>query len=409
MQAHAKVAIYSCLLNAAFMGIKLGLGEVSGSLALRADAVHSLADVVSSLTIFVGIAISGRKTRTFPEGLYKVENLVALLSSLFIFYAAFKIGHEAVFGESLGSLQNTPLVVGGIVVIVTAAFFFSRYELKVGLQSGSPSLVADAKHVATDLLSTLVILVSVVGHHLGFAIDRYVAVFVAALVARIGYVILVDSLKVLLDATLDFATLDGIRKILEDHPDVMEVVFVGGRSSGRYRFVEIALILDTRLLREAHDITSHLEEQILDRWPDIDKILIHYEPERKDVLIVAVPLDVPAGEAPSEASILSDHFGEAPVFALISKQVRGGQVALKSSLHNPFVALERHKGVRVAELLADEGVDEVLTRTDLRGKGSGYALEALQVRTGITQAKNLDALLRALGQEVRPAGRRPAD
>jgi predicted Fe-Mo cluster-binding NifX family protein len=124
---------------------------------------------------------------------------------------------------------------------------------------------------------------------------------------------------------------------------------------------------------------------------------------------VAVPLDGPAGEAPSAASILSDHFGEAPVFALISKQVRGGQVALESSLQNPFVALERRKGVRVAELLADKGVDEVLTRTDLRGTGAGYALEALQVRTGITRAKNLDAVLRELGQELRPAGRPPAD
>lgn len=409
MQAHAKVAVYSCLLNTAFMGIKYWLGEASGSLALRADAIHSLADVVSSLTIFLGIAISGRKTRTFPEGLYKVENLVALLSSLFIFYAAFKIGHEAVQGESLGSLQNTHLVVGGIVVIVAAAFFFSRYELKVGLQTGSPSLVADAKHVATDLMSTLVILLSVVGHHLGFAIDRYVAIFVALLVARIGYVILVDSLKVLLEATLDYATLDGIRKILDDHPDVMEVVHVGGRSSGRYRFVEIALILDTRLVRDAHEVTSHLEEQIFDRWPDIDKILIHYEPEKKDVLLVAVPLEVPAGEAPCEASILSDHFGEAPVFALISKRVRGGQVALESALHNPFMDLDRQKGVRVAELLADEGVDEVLTRIDLRGKGAGYALEALQVHTGITAAKKLDAVLRALGQEAHPSRRPPAE
>jgi divalent metal cation (Fe/Co/Zn/Cd) transporter len=85
MNGYAKVAIYSCLVNAALMVAKYFLGEASGSLALKADAIHSLADVVSSLTIFLGIVIADRKTKIFPQGLYKVENLVAMLSSLFIF------------------------------------------------------------------------------------------------------------------------------------------------------------------------------------------------------------------------------------------------------------------------------------------------------------------------------------
>ncbi|HQN19109.1 MAG TPA: cation transporter, partial [Syntrophobacteraceae bacterium] len=77
------------------MTVKYLLGEVSGSMALKADAVHSLADVISSLSILGGILIADRKTKTFPLGLYKVENLVSLLSSLFIFFAAYEIAHEA--------------------------------------------------------------------------------------------------------------------------------------------------------------------------------------------------------------------------------------------------------------------------------------------------------------------------
>ena len=85
MVGYARVAAYSFLVNTLLMVAKYGLGIVSGSLALKADAIHSLADVVSALTIFLGIHISGRKTKTFPEGLYKVENLVALFSTFFIF------------------------------------------------------------------------------------------------------------------------------------------------------------------------------------------------------------------------------------------------------------------------------------------------------------------------------------
>ena len=114
---------------------------------------------------------------------------------------------------------------------------FSRYELKIALEVGSPSLVADARHVTTDLLASAVILVGIISTYLGWPVDRYVALLVAVLVARIGVEILVDTVKVLLDATLEYQTLDGIRKILESREEVKEVLTIGGRSSGRFKFV----------------------------------------------------------------------------------------------------------------------------------------------------------------------------
>lgn len=66
-----KIALLSCLVNGFLTSAKLFLCEISGSMALKADAVHSLADVVSSLSILGGILISDRKTKTFPLGLCK--------------------------------------------------------------------------------------------------------------------------------------------------------------------------------------------------------------------------------------------------------------------------------------------------------------------------------------------------
>lgn len=389
MHGHAKVAIYSCLVNFVLMVVKYWLGTISGSLALRADAIHSLADVISSFTIFAGIVIADRKTKTFPEGLYKVENLVAFFSSLFIFYAAYEIASEALLGESLGRIEQLPLVSGGILVIILVAFLFSRYELKVGLQVGSPSLVADAKHVTTDVLSSLVILFGIVGTYFGYDIDRYVALFVAVVVAHIGYQILVESLKVLLDATLDYPTLDGIRKILESNPDVTEVVSLGGRSSGRYKFVEVTLRMHIKLLREAHRITSQLEEEILDRWPNIDKILVHYEPEQKEFELVATPLDVPPAASPEPQSPVSGHFGEASYFGLVLKDLRKGTVSIEGFSENPFKTMERRKGVKVAEFLAEKGVDQVRIKADLEGTGAAYALEAMNIEVVRTDADTL--------------------
>ncbi|MDQ7785286.1 MAG: cation diffusion facilitator family transporter [Desulfomonilaceae bacterium] len=397
MNGHARVAIYSCILNAALVGIKLGLSNVSGSLALKADAIHSLADVVSSLAIFVGIVISGRKTKTFPEGLYKVENLVALFSSFFIFYAAFEIVHEAFVGESIDVIRHIPLVTGGILASMVVAFLFSRYELKVGLKVGSPSLVADAKHVTTDLLSSVVILAGVYTTWLGYSVDRYVAVFVAIIVVRMGYQIFIDAIKVLLDATLDYPTLDGIRRLALDHPGVSEVVNVGGRSSGRFKFVEMTLTTDERLLSRAHDHMSRLEEEILDQWPSIDRILIHYEPEQKDVRYIAVPLKDYAKDLQDHDPVIDDHFGEAPFFALIALSKQDGTVSVHEFIENPYKDLEHRKGIKAAELLGSFGVDEVRSRVSMEGKGASYALEALQIEIEPTDAETLGQLIAEVG------------
>jgi cation diffusion facilitator family transporter len=364
-------------------------------MALKADAVHSLADVVSSLSILGGILISDRKTKTFPFGLYKVENLVALSSSFFIFFAAYEIAKETLHAGHAGAIKNLGPVIAGVVFMLTTAYFYSRYELRVGLKAGSPSLVADAKHIATDIFSSLVILVAILGTYLGFPLDKYAAILVVALVLYTGLTILISSLKVLLDATLDYATLNEIRSALTSHPFVKSVTSLGGRNSGRYKFVEANVTVEARLLRDACAEVSHLEEDILDRWPDIDRILIHYEPEQKDFLKIATPVNTQAGlDSP-----LSDHFGEAPFFALLKKEMRTGNVAFETFIKNGFKNLERHRGVRAAEFLSQRDIDEVWTRVAIDGKGAGYALEALGIDVLTTEATTLGELMSEIAQE----------
>ena len=292
---------------------------------------------------------------------------------------------------------------------MAVAYLFSRYELRKGLEIGSPSLVADAKHVFTDLLSTFVILFSVLGHAFGYSIDQYVALFVAVLVARVGFHIMIDALKVLLDAGLDYQTLNSIRLILENHPDVVEVTSLGGRSSGRYKFVEATLKMETRLLRDAAEAVTHLEEEILDRLPNIDKILIQFEPLQKEFSLIAAPVETSEETPPDMDPRLSDHFGEAPYFAVLKKNLRKNEVVLQGFEKNPFVDLERKKGVKTAEFIADLDVDHVIVRKTLHGKGAGYTLEALYVDYSVTDAESLRDLIIDLEQSdpAHPAGMGP--
>ncbi len=281
VKSFAYVALLSAGFHVILVVLKYGLGILSGSIALRADAFHSLMDVLSSLGIFAGIKISERKSKIFPYGLYKVENLAALATSIFIFFAGYEIVKEAIYTSSTIVVSNIPITVLGLLVIVILVFLFSRYEAKIGKKVGSPSLVADAKHIGTDLLSTAGILIGLLVSLWKPNFDRYIAVVIAVLIARLGWTILVDSVKVLLDASIKNEMLDDIRKVFSNFPAAKDVTRLSGRCSGRFKFIEAEVILDVETLQDAHDVSSSIEEEIYDCFPEIDKILIHYEPAKK--------------------------------------------------------------------------------------------------------------------------------
>jgi cation diffusion facilitator family transporter len=281
-EAKAKSFAYVALLSAGFnvllVLLKYGLSILSGSIALRADAFHSLVDVLASLGIFVGIKISERKSNTFPYGLYKVENLAALATSLFIFFAAYETLKELIYAKPTIAASNISIAILGLIVIIAFMFLFSRYELKVGREAGAPSLVADAKHIGTDLLSSVGVLIALILSLWKPNFDRFVAVIIIILIARLGWTILADSVKVLLDASIKDEMLDDIRKVFFKFSSVKDVTKLSGRCSGRYKFIEAEMILDIEKLQDAHDISSSIEEEVYDCFPEVDKLLVHYEP-----------------------------------------------------------------------------------------------------------------------------------
>jgi len=280
-KSFAYVALLSAGFNVLLVLLKYGLSILSGSIALRADAFHSLIDVLASLGIFVGIKISERKSSGFPYGLYKVENLASLTTSLFIFFAAYEIVKEIIHADQTAVVSSIPMAILGLVGIIALMFFFSRYEMKVGKKAGSPSLVADAKHIGTDLLSSVGVLIGLLLSLWKPNFDRFIAVIIIILIARLGWTILSDSVKVLLDASIKGEMLEDIRKVFFNFSPVKEVTQLSGRCSGRYKFVEAEIILDIEKLQDAHDVASSIEEEIYDCFTEIDKIIIHYEPAKE--------------------------------------------------------------------------------------------------------------------------------
>jgi cation diffusion facilitator family transporter len=274
-----KISIYSIIVNTLLSIIKIVGGVLGGSTALVADGIHSLSDVAASVSVLAGIVISNKKVKEFPVGLYKVENLVALISAFAIFFAGYEIARDVFWEKVELKMTNFPLAIGAVIVSILITFFYSRWEKKKAQELNSPSLMADAEHVKTDFLVLLVVFVGVIAQYLGYPIIQKIAVGIIVLfIFHSGWEILVDAIKVLLDVSVDKETIEEVRKILEKEPMIAKINSIRGRNAGSFKFIHISIQLNTDSLKEAHRYVHELEEKIKNQIPEIERVNIHYEP-----------------------------------------------------------------------------------------------------------------------------------
>jgi len=388
MESSEKTAWLSILTNVSLVCIKAAVTLASGSVAVLADAVHSLTDVVSAAIILIGIKIAGRPAHGFPYGLYKVENLVALITSVCIIFAGYEILKTVFLGGSRPLPEHIPLSIIGISSTLVITWFFSRYELKIGRETGSPSLIADARHIWTDMLSTLVILASLVGSALGFALDTYAAVIVVFFIVRSAMAILVDSVRVLLDASLDFETITRIREIVLADPRVARINHLWARNAGRYKFVELDLILRVNDLKRGHRISEEIENRVKMEIAQVDRVLIHFQAQGNEKEVIAMALN-------ADGQTISAHFGEAPLFRMVTLQQPQNTIINDRMLANPFLQEKKAKGIKVAQWLLENGLTVLLSLQDQSGKGPGFVLGNSGAEILLTQKTNADEALKA--------------
>ncbi|MBW2621124.1 MAG: cation diffusion facilitator family transporter [Deltaproteobacteria bacterium] len=390
MDKGEKVALLAIGINLFLFGIKYTFSTLSGSIALKADAFHSIADVVASSTVFGGLIIAKRKTKSFPYGLYKVENLVSVMVALAIFYAGYEIVMEATKGVAV-KLQNIWLTIASVLFIIAITYGYSRYATKVGKKINSPSLIADAKHIGVDMFSSTMVLVVLLSSFAGVNLDRISAFIIVVIIVWSGGKILIDGIRVLLDASLDYKTLSLAEKLILAEPQVMEIQHLMGRNSGRYKFIEADISLKTHDLNRAHFITNRIETNIKSQIKNVDRVLIHYEPSKKENFIYAVPLEY------ADQQRISRHFGEAPYFGLITVRIKDKKAIEQKVVANPFTQADHGKGILAAELLNKHLVDVVITKESFEGKGPYYVFSNAAVDNLITDQGTVEKALESFG------------
>lgn len=189
-------ALISVGINVFLALLKALLAIFSGSLALLADAYHSGSDIFVSLLVFLGVKIPKRDTTT-PSRRASIENIVSVVISLFILYAAYTVFKTAAVGQKI-AIRILPVAIFGTFLSIIISYFLARYKIYVGKATNSPSLIADGHHSQADMYSSIAVLIGLVGYLIGLRIDALAAIIVALFIVFTGIEILQSGAKALI-------------------------------------------------------------------------------------------------------------------------------------------------------------------------------------------------------------------
>lgn len=259
--------VISIVVNILLFGLKLWAGIVSGSLALKADAWHTLSDSVSSLMVIVGVRLSAQKPdRAHPYGHGRWEQITMLFIAFFLGIVAYSFLKDSILhlrDHETAHFGVIALVVTILSIIVKEAL--AQYAFFLYRKTGNGTLKADGWHHRTDALSSLVVLIGILLKDYFWWIDGVLGIAIALLLFYAVYEIAREAISKLLGEKCDNELLGEIREI---------VAREGGEKLNPHHFhmhnysthheLTFHITLDAQMtIAEGHRITDHIEAVIL--------------------------------------------------------------------------------------------------------------------------------------------------
>ena len=287
----ARASWVNVLGNAAKIVVEGAVGVAFGSVALIADAAHSLADLVASIVVLVwGDTRFEDPDANHPHGHARIEPLTALFVGAVIVVLGLNLFYESIQGLLRGSDATFSYVLlGALAFAMVDMYIVYRYTEYVNADLGSTALTALAKDCLNDLYTSVAVLVGVIGLMVGYPmLDPIAGGLVSLLVVYQGVEIGRENVQYLVGTAAPEGHREEVRETLLAHPDVEGVhdliVFYDGTVLEVEAHVEVE---GDMTLREAHD----LETELLDTVRGLEAVgdaHVHLDPsgmgEWKDAL-----------------------------------------------------------------------------------------------------------------------------
>jgi len=282
----ARLALASVGLALVVLALKGVAAWLTGSIALYSDALESVVNVVTAIVALVAVRLADRPaSAALPYGYHKAEYFSAVIIGVFIVVAALAIfwqSYQGFIGEHRFDADPLGLAISVVATLINAgwAYVLTRY----GRRERSNSLIADGKHLWTDVVSTGAVIVGVLfavvtGYH---KLDAILAGLVGVMVLWSGWEVMRDSVVGLMDVAVDPQKLTRIKDLISASADgAIEAHDIRTRQAGKATFIEFHLVVPGSMTVEAaHQICDRIEAKLREALEDV-MITIHVEPEEK--------------------------------------------------------------------------------------------------------------------------------
>jgi cation diffusion facilitator family transporter len=268
--------------NLVLGGVKLLGGLFGHSLALVADAVHSLVDAALSAALLVALIVAQRPAdREHPYGHGRFEAVAGAGIALILIGLASAIAYQ-----SLSIIAVSPARPAGFALLIAGGGAFLqellyRYVSRVARRTGSTALLATAWDYRLDALGGLGVLIGLAmakwfGWHWA---DHVAALLIAGTVLWIGGGLLWENIQSLIDRQADPETLRHVRATAQAVPGVLAVEKLRVRRMGIEYIVEIHIQLDESLtIRRGHEIAHAVKDRIMRTILSVRDVVVHVEP-----------------------------------------------------------------------------------------------------------------------------------
>lgn len=274
-----RVIVIEGAANLLVLTLKLGVGLTTGSLAILADAAHSLSDVANNAVAWlVHRASTLPPDHEHPYGHRKFETLAVFALAGLLTVLAVEVLRAALVGPH-SATRHEHWGLAAMAAVLCTNVGLATWERRWARELDSPILHADASHTFADVLTTIAVILGWQASAQGWPwVDRACAVAVALLILRLAFDLFRRALPVLLDAAaLDPDRIEAVATAVDG---VLSIGNVRSRSDGSGASVDLVVRVDPSLSTVAsHDIADRVEHALQTLCSARD-VTVHIEPER---------------------------------------------------------------------------------------------------------------------------------
>jgi len=280
-----RVAWVGIWVNLVMVVMKIIVGITSGSKACIADGLHSASNIITAFAIMISQKISARDSNdNFPRGYGKIEFLASGFITVFIIAGA--VALIAVTIDHLVNDQSKPPHISALLMALVSIGvneLLFRYMRCVGTQLKSQTIIANAWANRADCFSSLAVVIGVAGSKMGLShLDPIAALFVVAVIIKVSYKIMVDSVKALMDASVNDLYGEEMLMIVSGVEDVCGVSRLQTRQIGQNIWAEVEIFVDAKSsMDHAQMIADNVKSRLLEKVRELERVLVSIAPLEK--------------------------------------------------------------------------------------------------------------------------------